>query len=52
MPEILLVISDGCLKAITTAIYSGNTIVLSPRIRRTITGQFVLTLSTTFLLSL
>lgn len=39
MPEMLLVISLGSLKAITTAMYKGNNMVASPRIKRTVTGQ-------------
>src|SRR5699024_8236927 len=41
IPEMLLVISEGCLKAITIAMYNGNMIVLRPRISRITTGQFV-----------
>ena len=36
MPLIVLDISEGCLKAITTVIYKGKAIVDSPRINNTI----------------
>ena len=41
-PAISFVISDGFLKAITTAIYNGKKIVTHPRIKRIVTGQLVL----------
>src|SRR5699024_2564029 len=39
-PIISLVISDGCLKAITTVIYSGKNTVRQPRINKMVIGQF------------
>ena len=35
-----VVISDGCLNAMTIAIYSGNAMVISPINRRIVMGQF------------
>ena len=42
MPEMLLVISEGCLNAITIVMYSGNATVSSPINRRIVTGQLIL----------
>ena len=42
IPEMLFVISVGCLKAITIVIYSGNATVIRPMHRRIVTGQFTL----------
>ena len=41
IPEMLFVISDGCLNAITTAMYNGKTTVLYPRINKITTFQLV-----------
>ena len=49
IPEMLLVMSLGCLNAITMAIYRGNTMVISPISKRIVMGQ--LTFSFAFTLS-
>jgi hypothetical protein len=41
IPLILLVISEGCLNAMTIVIYSGKIMVERPRIKKIITGQLV-----------
>ena len=41
IPEILLVISDGCLNAMTTVRYNGNAMVISPNTKKIMAGLFV-----------
>ena len=41
-PAMSLVISEGCLKAMITAMYSGKKMVTHPMIRRIVTGQLIL----------
>ena len=51
IPLMLFVISEGCLKAMITVIYSGKIIVERPRINSTMTVLFALTAVVVFFIT-
>ena len=51
IPLTLFVISDGCLNAMTSVMYSGKTIAESPKISTTIAVQFVFFVIPSFIIA-
>ena len=49
IPAISFVISEGFFSAMTTVIYNGNMTVITPAIKRIVTGQFILSFPTFFI---